>query len=439
MRPRCAANVPAGGLTRTLRTLQHPFRMQSLAARSLSIVLLLAGSAAVLPALAKAPPTTLLISIDAYRWDYPEIHPTPNIRSLIERGTRAEGLIPCYPSYTFPNHYSIVTGLRPENHGIVANDMYEPEWNAWFGIGSNPAAREGRWWSGEPLWLTARRCGRTSAAYFWPGSEADIGGEYPTWFFPFVYKAPFEPRLTELMRWLNLPEEQRPAVINFYFEEVDHAGHAFGPTAAGTGEAVAKVDAEIGRILAGIRDAGLESSVDVILVSDHGMTETAFERVFVLSDYLSPDDAQVDFAGSFAGIRPSGLEAEAILARLRGANLHIKAYRKDEIPGRLHYRSSSRIPEILLIADEGWQIDRRPPTREYYETRKRGSHGFDNDLQSMRGVFIAAGPSFPSGRTIPAFENIHVYNLVCAITGLDPAPNDGDDRVVLWIDAAKKQ
>jgi predicted AlkP superfamily pyrophosphatase or phosphodiesterase len=380
-----------------------------------------------------ARPTTLLISIDGYRWDYPEVHPSPAIRALIKRGVRAEGLIPSYPSYTFPNHYSIVTGLRPESHGIISNDMFDPEWSAWFSIGSHPAAREGRWWGGEPIWLTATRQGRTSASYFWPGSEADINGEHPTWWYRYDGSVPFEKRLPELMRWLTLPEGERPAVVTFYFEEVDHAGHTFGPRDPRTGDAVAKVDREIARIVKAIKRAGLTESVDVILVSDHGMTESSFDRTFVLSEYLAPDDAQIDFRGSFAGIRPKGLDADTIIARLRGASPHIQIYRKDEIPERLHFRASSRIPEILLIADEGWQIERTPSTREYYEQRRRGSHGFDNALPSMRGIFIAAGPSFPKGRKIPAFENIHIYNLLCAIEGLTPAPNEGDDRLVRWI------
>ncbi|HUG11692.1 MAG TPA: ectonucleotide pyrophosphatase/phosphodiesterase, partial [Opitutaceae bacterium] len=304
-------------------------------------------AAAVLLTLANAltaAPVVLLISLDGYRWDYPELHPTPAIRAIIDRGVRAEGLVPCYPSYTFPNHYSIVTGLRPESHGIIGNNMFEPEWKAWFGIGSNPAAREGRWWSGEPIWLTATRQGRKSASYFWPGSEADIGGEYPTWWHHFDYSVPFENRLQELMRWLTLREPERPAVVTFYFEETDSAGHRFGPRDPRTGEAVALVDSMIGRIVDAIAAAGLEDEVNLVLVSDHGMTETAVERVFVLSEHLAPEDAQIDFTGSFAGIRPTALDADAILARLRDASPHIKAYRKDEIPERLHYRNNPRIP-----------------------------------------------------------------------------------------------
>lgn len=382
---------------------------------------------------AGAAPTTLLISIDAFRWDYPDIHPCPTINELIKRGVRAEGLIPCNPSYTFPNHYSIVTGLRPETHGIVSNNMYDPLWKARFKTHSDPSVLEGRWWGGEPIWLTATRQSRTSASYFWPGSEANIRGEHPTWWHIYEDNVPFDTRLAELMGWLTKTGAKRPAVVTFYFPEVDDAGHMFGPTDPLTGEAVEKVDGQIGRIVKSINDAGLSQQVDIILVSDHGMTETSFDRTFVLSEHLGPDDAQIDFNGSFAGIRPKGLDVDAILARLRGVNPHIKVYRKDEIPERLHYRANRRIPEILLIADEGWQIERTPPTREYYDNHRRGNHGFDNALLSMRGIFIAAGPSFPEHRTIPAFENIHVYNLLCAITGLEPAPNEGDDRLVRWI------
>jgi len=378
-------------------------------------------------------PSTLLISIDGFRWDYIDIHPCPNIRALAGRGVRSEGLIPCFPSNTFPNHYSIVTGLRPENHGIISNSMFDPEWKAWFAIGAHPAAREGRWWGGEPIWNTATRQGRTSASWFWPGSEADIQGKFPTWWNRFDYSVPFEKRVSDVVKWLTLPEAERPAVVTFYFMEVDDAGHWFGPTSEGTAKVVAEVDAQLGQLLAALETAGVADEVDIILVSDHGMTETTFERVLVLSEYLTPEDAQIDFTGSFAGIRPKGLDVEAILARLRDANPHIKVYRREEVPERLHFRANPRIPDIVLIADEGWQIERRPPTREHYETKKRGSHGFDNALISMRGLFVAAGPSFPKGRTIPAFDNIHIYNLICAITGLEPARNDGDNRLVRWL------
>ena len=398
-----------------------------------SVAMAIAVLLCVVAAGLSAKPSTLLISIDGFRWDYIDLHPCPTIRGLVARGVRAEGLIPCFPSNTFPSHYSIVTGLRPESHGLVSNNMFDPEWNEFFGIGSHPAAREGKWWGGEPIWNTATRQGRTSASYFWPGSEADIQGKFPTWWHPYNYKVPFEERMSEVVGWLSLPAAERPAVVTFYFVEVDDAGHWFGPTSKEAGTAVAKVDAQLGQLLAAIESAGVADEVDIILVSDHGMAETVFERTFVLSEYLEPDETQIDFTGSFAGIRPRGIDTDTIVARLQDVNPHIKVYRREDVPARFHFSSHRRIPEVVLIADEGWQIERVPPKREYYEKRKRGSHGFDNALVSMRGLFVAAGPSFPKGRQIPAFESIHIYNLICAITGLEPAPNDGDDRLVRWL------
>ena len=240
------------------------------------------------------------------------------------------------------------------------------------------------------------------------------------------------------MGWLKKTGADRPAVITFYFSDVDHAGHKYGPRDPRTGEAVARVDGYIGRIVKGIDEAGLSNSVDIILVSDHGMTETSIDHVLVLSDFFKPEDAQIDFTGSWAGIRPRNLDVETILERLRGVNPHIHVYRKNEIPERLHFRANRRIPDILLIPDEGWQIERKTPDPAYYDEHKHGSHGFDNALKSMRGIFIAAGPSFKPGVKIPAFENIDIYNLMCAIAGLKPAPNEGDDRLVRWLLQGKK-
>lgn len=371
-------------------------------------------------------PTVLLVSLDGFRWDYFGRADTPNLDRLIHEGTRAKALIPVFPSETFPNHYSQVTGLYPEHHGIVSNVMYDPEFDDTFKLGKNEAVTDGRWWGGEPIWVTAAKQGMKSATYFWPGSEAEIAGHRPTYWKPYNNDVPLSQRVKQILDWLDLPPEERPALLTLYFSLVDSAGHNFGPDSPQVNEAIAKADHALGTLIAGLERRGLLGRIHLLVVSDHGMTPLSPDRVIYLDDYIDLSTVQVvDWSPNLA-LRPKPGREEEVHSALKNAHPHLKVYRREEIPERLHYRAHRRIAPILGLADEGWQIRRKGLIDKALIQAKKGSHGYDTAFPSMNGIFIGHGPRFEKGRSVDAFECVHLYNLMCLILGLEAAPNDGD-------------
>ena len=374
-------------------------------------------------------PPLVLISLDGFRWDYVALHPaeTPHLQQLIREGATSKGLIPVYPSNTFPNHYSIVTGLYPSHHGIINNEMFDPVSQSFFHYNRPESAHDSRWWGGEPIWITAIKQGHPSACSFWPGSEAEIGGVRPTYWKLWDYKIPFETRLDELAGWLKLPVEQRPAVITFYLEETNSAGHKFGPDSPELAAAVKLLDEHVGAIQARLRNPN--NPVNLVIVSDHGMADISTDHVVVLDDYLDPAFLQVDFFGSVAGLRPLDGNAPSVVQAL-SALPHAKAYLSKDLPAHFHLTANPRIPPVWIVPDEGWEIETRAHFKAVRAKYLKGDHGYDPALEHMHGILIANGPSFKPGVVIEPVENVHIYNLLCAALQLTPAPNDGDDRLV---------
>jgi predicted AlkP superfamily pyrophosphatase or phosphodiesterase len=381
------------------------------------------------------PPPVILISADGFRWDYCEQHPQESaaLRALKREGVSARGLVPVFPSNTFPNHYSIVTGLYPSNHGIVNNDFLDAASGLVFHYNQPNAVRDARWWRGEPIWATAVKQGKKSAASFWVGSEAPIAGVRPTFWKPYDYSIPFAARLDELIRWLQLPPAERPAIVAFYLTETNAAGHRFGPDSPELAAAVATVDRCIGTLVARLHAEKI--AANLIVVSDHGMTATARTRGLILEDFLPAGSYQVDSDGSVATLRPTPeSDVSALLAAAKKIP-HAKAYRVEELPARLHVQPTPRTAPVWVLPEEGWQVVARATFERFTKSYApadyiQGDHGYDPALPAMHGIFIASGPAFRRGVEIPAVENIHVYNLLCALAGLQPAPNDGDDRLV---------
>ncbi|MDR1010557.1 MAG: ectonucleotide pyrophosphatase/phosphodiesterase [Opitutaceae bacterium] len=388
---------------------------------------------------ATAAPTTkphpvILISIDGMRHDYLDLYKPPALTALARRGSRARRLVSSYPSLTFPNHYTIVTGLRPGHHGIIANSMYDPEWKANFGIGAHPAAREARWWGGEPVWNTAERQGLIAACNFWPGSEAPINNRRPAIWLPFKDGLPLPPRVVQVLSWLDLPDEKRPSLITFYFSDVDHAGHTHGPVSPQVRDELMKVDAAIGQLVDGLRARNLLDSVNIVVVSDHGMTATSSERLVIIEDCLPGGTlegiAQLDTAGTHAALRPLGDTTPAQLRDyFRGKNPHMTAYLKEELPARFHYTGNRRIPPVILVPETGWLITTRARTGPNARPTPLGSHGFDPNVPDMGATFIAAGPSFKKAHVFARADNTDIYNMLCALLKIHPAPNDGGNAL----------
>lgn len=365
----------------------------------------------------------VLVSLDGFRADYLERPGAVHLRQLAQQGVRAAWMQPSFPSLTFPNHYAIVTGLYPEHHGIVGNSIYDSLLGH-FSLGDSAANADPRWWGGEPIWATAEKQGTHAAVFFWPGSEAGQAGARPEFWRHYDGRVSFATRTAQVVRWLAMTNDSAPRFIAVYFSEPDHQGHQYGPASPQVDSAIAEVDGEIGKLMAGIDSLGLRDSVDLIVVSDHGMAATSPDRVIYLDDYVPSDWYTLVEAGAGARIAPKPGYADSVYRRLRGADRHLQVYWKADIPARFHYNTNPRIPAIVAIADEGWYVT----THEYAKRRPvghGGEHGYDNTLPSMRALFVAAGPDFKQGKKVGAFQNIHVYDLLARLLHLTPAPNDG--------------
>lgn len=394
-------------------------------------VLILPAFPAATPGQPVAAGPLILISIDGFRWDYLKKYRAPVLQQLAAEGVRAQRLTPSFPSLTFPNHYTLVTGLRPEHHGIVANTFFDPALQARFIYKDPECSADPRWWAGgEPVWITAERQKVRSACFFWPGSEAENHGFRPSFYKHFDKSLTCAERVDGLLAWLDLPPERRPRFCTLYFDLVDTKGHLFGPDAPETAAAIAEVDEAVGRLLAGLTRRGLREKTDLVLVSDHGMEPVSADQVILLDDYVDLKSIEIDFAGPNAGLRPKTGTAEALVEKFRGKHPQLNAWLRSEVPESLHYRASGRIAPVVLSAAPGWSIMGRDFLRIKRLTFERGAHGYDPASPNMGALFIAAGPSFQHGRVIDDVENIHVYNLLCAVLGITAAPNDGDDRLV---------
>jgi predicted AlkP superfamily pyrophosphatase or phosphodiesterase len=280
--------------------------------------------------------------------------------------------------------------------------------------------RDARFWGAEPIWVTAERQAVITAPFFWPGSEATIGGVSPTYARPFDAGMPDSARVRQVLDWLDLPPARRPRFLTLYSSVVDAAGHEHGPDAPETRLAIAQADSLIGRLLDELRARGLDGKVDVIIVSDHGMTSTSPGRVVYLDDFIDQESVEVDALSPVLMVRPRAGQEELVYRRLKRAP-HLTTYRKEELPERFHLRESPRVPAIVTVADEGWEIRWRTGSARV----GLGDHGYDDSLPSMRAIFLARGPDFRRGLVVPAFRNIHIYALLAELLGVRPAATDG--------------
>jgi predicted AlkP superfamily pyrophosphatase or phosphodiesterase len=381
-------------------------------------------------------PTVILISIDGFRYDYLDKYQPPNLVSLARDGVQAKWMIPSFPSKTFPNHYTIVTGLYPQNNGIVENSVFDARTGITFSMSNREEVQNGRWWLGEPIWITAEKQGQKTAPFFWPGSEAKISGIWPTYWKPYDGQVSDDSRVDQVLSWLDLPLGKRPTFLTLYFSDVDNAGHEFSPDSSETRDAVLKVDGEVARLVAGLKSRGIFSQVNLIIVSDHGMATQDPKNTIILDELFDTSLAEkILWTAEITSIFPKEGKEDPIFNMLK-AKLppQARVYRKTEMPARFHYSNSPRIAPLLVLPDEGWTLT----TRERFEEAKakghsnglRGGHGYDNALTSMRAIFIAHGSAFKKGVVLEPFENVQVYNVMARILGLKPAPNDGNDTVV---------
>jgi predicted AlkP superfamily pyrophosphatase or phosphodiesterase len=405
----------------------HPpfFRLAWLAA-----LLLLAGCTTV-PTRPNAagtvsePPPLLLISIDALRADYLGRGDTPHLDRLARQGVRAEWMNPSYPALTFPNHFTLVTGLRPDHHGVVHNTMRE-EGLGDFRVADLTAVGDARWWRAEPIWVGAEKAGLPTAIWAWPGGAAQIDGVRPTRWKPYDESVPAAQRADEVARWLEESAATRPRFVALYLEMVDGAGHDYGPEAPQTRKAVREMDAAVGRLIEALQRKGMLERVNVVVVSDHGMAAVLPGHVVAVEDMVPVEDAVVISIGQSVGIVPRAGRVEAAEKRLLGRHDHYQCWRKGELPARWHYGRNARVPPIVCQMDEGWDALPAAGVAKRALAGTRGSHGYDPALASMRATFIAHGPAFRKGAVIVPFDNVDVYPLMARLLGIPARENDGD-------------
>jgi predicted AlkP superfamily pyrophosphatase or phosphodiesterase len=292
--------------------------------------------------------------------------------------------------------------------------------------------QDAMWWGGEPIWVTAERQGRLTAAMFWVGSEAPIHGVLPTYWKAYDQQFPPTRRVDQVLQWLDMPPASRPSLVMLYFSDVDSAGHDDGPDSRAVRDAVTRADGYLGRLLRGLERRRLTERVNVVVVSDHGMAAVDSSRLIALDDYVSLNGLDiVDLNPTIGIFTPPGREDE-VFNVLNGAHPRLSVYRRTATPEAWHYRTHPRIPTIVGVADEGWQVLRRNTIAGILAQRIQeagGQHGYDPQVLSMRGIFVAAGPSFKRGVRVPAFENVHIYNALATALGVAPAPNDGDPAI----------
>lgn len=360
----------------------------------------------------------ILVSMDGFRHDYVLTYSAPTLREMEATGV-STAMLPSYPASTFPNHYAIATGLVPDHNGLVNNSFWNPDAGDFYSMGGpnrdNPA-----FYLGEPIWNTASRQGVLSGVNYWVGSEYAIGGKRPAYYRPYDNNLlSYEARTDSTLALLRKPLGERPRLLMLYFDEPDHTGHRFGPSAPETGAQVARVDSMICRLRRGIRKMGLEKKVDLIVLSDHGMAEISPDRVVSPSKYLKEEWYEHMIYGIPTSIFSRNEQCrDSILTALRDVE-HIHVWKKEEIPAELDYGTSNRIGDIVVAPDTGWQFSDRP-------SRNKGTHGYFPQDPRMQTVFRAEGPDFRKGFKAAQFRNVSIYPLVCWILGIEPSPNDGD-------------
>lgn len=361
-------------------------------------------------------PYLILISADGFRYDYATKYNAKDLQTLAKSGVAAKSMLPSYPSVTFPNHYTVATGLYPSHHGLVYNQFYDRNRKATYNMGDRKAVEDGSWYGGIPIWVLAEQQGMLSASYHFVGTEAPIQGVLPTYWYKFNDKIPIEQRIKRVVDWLQLPETERPHIISFYMSNTDHAGHMYGPDAKETEEATHFVNDAVAKLYAEVSKLNLP--VNFIFLADHGMA--AVDTVNRIDLYKQIDTAQFIIRGGGTSLHlyakdPSFIQP--MYAQLKANAKDYYVYLKNEAPASWHYGAAddvfNRIGDIFIAP-------KYPLTLTGAGRRiSPGAHGYDPAMPQMHASFYAWGPAFKKGLVIDSFENVHVYPLMARILGLN--------------------
>lgn len=362
----------------------------------------------------------VIVSMDGFRYDYSKRFNTPNLDYIAQNGVFSDSLIPVFPSSTFPNHYSIATGLYPDNHGIVVNNFYCPDLDKTYRIRDRDAVENGDFYFGEPIWVTAENQNITSATYFWVGSEAKINDTQPTYWKRYDSRDPFEGRIDTVIHWLNLPEEDRPRLVMLYFNEPDNSGHRLGPDGKEIGQVVEYMDSLAGDLHSKLKELPIYENINLIITSDHGMNENSADRHINLSEYLERDWIDKRHgAGPILIIKPHQKFSDKVFKALSEIE-NISVWRNSDIPEKFNFGTNPRTLEMTILADIGYSMGFGDFNERYI-----GSHGYDNFERDMHTVFYAIGPDFKKGHYHGAFKVIDIYPLITKLLYLNPAEIDG--------------
>lgn len=383
-------------------------------------------------------PYVVLVSLDGFRPDYLDRDDVPHLRRLVRRGARAT-LRPVFPSLTFPNHYSLVTGLFVDRHGIVANSFFDPARGQTYSLSNREAVGDGTWYRGEPIWVTAETQGMVASCFFWPGSEAAIKGIRPTEWRSYDASVTMHERVSTIVSWLRLPAERRPHVLTLYFAEVDSASHSGPLDAPAVGAAIRAVDGAVGGLVDAIDALPIRNRVYLIVTSDHGMVETSAKQTIRLDSLVDMTEIAQAFGGGVANLHlHEASRAPQVRDAINASLRHGRAYLRDEVPERHRYRGDPRMGHIVVIMDDAWSLVAPPRAGSKSRERERwGAHGWNPAFASMQAVFIAAGPGIPGGQTISTVRNVDVYPLMTAVLGLRaPTGIDGrlPDSMRAWVE-----
>ena len=383
---------------------------------------------------ARQRPYVLLVSLDAFRYDYLDRYQLPVLERIAAAGIRAEALVPPFPAKTFPSHYTIATGLYPGHHGIIANNFYDRASDRWFRVKDTAAIRDGRWYGGEPIWVAAEREGVKSAVYFWPGSEADVQGVRPTYWKRYRASVPDSQRVDESVAWLRRPPAERPHLLMLYLSDVDDSTHRYGPETPHTTAATASLQRALARLADSIGTMPLRDSLDVVVLSDHGMADAPPSQVIAIQPLLVAagiDTSRVRLgdAGPTMSIWLSGDDgiARRTVEALGRSLTHARIYARGATPPSWHLDGNARGGDAIVAGDLGYVLVKGAADR-FLDV---GTHGWDPSYREMHGIFLAAGPQVRRVGRIPAFESVHVFPFVAALLGLEHVPQtDGDRRVL---------
>lgn len=389
----------------------------------LLLIFLISSPSVILGGPVSQRPYLIIISLDGFRWDYPHRGITPNLDIIAQKGVRALTLKPVFPSKTFPNHYSIATGLYSENHGIINNNFENPFTEKEYRIGDTSAVREDRWYQGETIWAAANRQGLKTASFFWPGSETHLDYKHPTYFQRYNASIAPEHRIEGVIAWLQLPENERPNLIFLYFSDTDDAGHQYGPDSEEMNQVIQGLDSKLGYFYDQLKKIKMAEVVNVIILSDHGMTKTDQDKVILLPEIF---DSQIpEFSGSGPLIQfhvGDKTEKDRVYQQLKSREKNFRVYYREEFPRYYHYNHHPFLGDIIALADLGYSFIRDQDRLAKMSTPySKGDHGYDNHALDMHGIFFARGPDFKEGYQTGTLLNIDLYPLACKLLGIMPS------------------